>query len=389
MAEQNWDNLPDHILVNIFSFLSLTERVQAGYVCKSWQDCFNSPYLWKRFVFRFFKSEDQRLLKCLKKHGPWLRHLNILLDQEVKINRDNLCETLSWIANMKERRIQSLRIYFCGENPLFYAGVEIANLLHKIFKPDEDVETLIDLKEVDLGGLGIAFDDNLFNLLAGNNQNLQRLNIQNKSLICKVTPACVINIIKKCKKLKDLRLFYTSMSDEVLEALCAPDRRPLEYLSLLCTRTEKFGKVLSKEAWMKLTKASPNLKVGLQFDHTIPVHKIWEITIPQIPLYALRFETFTELIEEVEYVTATFHKTLQKISLHTPPGDKLERALLNLVASCNLKALYVFCVLSEETIDKILETRPELKERKSYVLKHTKDPLPWVKAIEIEQVFQP
>jgi hypothetical protein len=290
---------------------------------------------------------------------------------------------------MKERRVQSLRIYFCGENPLFYAGVEISNLLHKIFKPDEAVETLIDLKEVDLGGLGIAFDDNLFNLLADNNQHLQKLNIQNKSLICKVTPACVANIVKKCKKLRDLRLFYMSMSDDVLEALCDLERQPLEYLSLLCRRTEKFGKVLTKDAWMKLTKASPKLKVGLEFDHTIPVHKIWEITIPQIPLYALRFETFTELIAELEYVTETFHKTLQKLSLHTPPGEKLERELLNLVERCDLKALYVFCVLSKATVDKIFEIRPELKERKCFVLKYTKDPHPWVKAIELEHVFQP
>lgn len=45
-----WDELPDLILEDIFSYLSIREKYYASLVCKSWHRAFYLPYSWSDFV---------------------------------------------------------------------------------------------------------------------------------------------------------------------------------------------------------------------------------------------------------------------------------------------------------------------------------------------------
>lgn len=49
--ESLWSELPDLLLENVFSLLSMQQRYYASLVCKSWHRVFYLPNAWRTFVF--------------------------------------------------------------------------------------------------------------------------------------------------------------------------------------------------------------------------------------------------------------------------------------------------------------------------------------------------
>lgn len=47
----DWNNLPDLLLENVFSFLNAGEKHNASTTCWSWYSAFHYPYSWHTFVF--------------------------------------------------------------------------------------------------------------------------------------------------------------------------------------------------------------------------------------------------------------------------------------------------------------------------------------------------
>lgn len=47
----DWNNLPDLLLENIFSYLNAGEKYNASTTCQSWHSVFYLPYSWHTFIF--------------------------------------------------------------------------------------------------------------------------------------------------------------------------------------------------------------------------------------------------------------------------------------------------------------------------------------------------
>ena len=293
------------------------------------------------------------------------------MDQAEKENRANACSVLLMLASSGERRLTKLVIHFKGENPLFYAGKEFYESLSVLFGPVKDgIVVTHDLKTVDLSGLSAAFDDELIDKLSDNNRKLCNLNIQNKSLVCKVTPRCLLRLVQRCRKLKSLSVFNSSMSEDVLLALTEEDREPLDHLSIKYRREEKYLKDIPSESWAALSKKVPNLRVTMRFDHTVPLLKIQGVLKNEIPVSALLFETYSMIYDELNHATCHYRKTLEKVVLNTRPSKELDEALVNLAKQCELlKSLYVFCKVGKEAVEQILNLRPSLQENNKFVLR--------------------
>lgn len=89
----SWNSLPDHIVVQIFSYLSLQDKFRASFVCKTWNDCFHFPVLWRDFVFIVQSNDEKEAIrhqKCLEMHGAHLKHVLMKVDQSEK-NLQNHC----------------------------------------------------------------------------------------------------------------------------------------------------------------------------------------------------------------------------------------------------------------------------------------------------------
>ena len=384
-----WASLPEHIVVRILSHLSQYDRCMAGFTCRHWLSCFHSPYLWQRFLFSFQISAHEKQISCAISHGHHMKYVSIDVDQFEEYNRSNACRVLDHMATLKERKLVALTIRFTGENPFFYAGLEFVECLKRVFTDhgDTSCKDFVGLTYVDLSGLTIAYDDNVMNVLSKNNPKLEYLNIQNDNLVCKVTPYSMLRLVQCCKHLKYLLIYHSSICDSTLTALAEQDNRPIKHLSIICRREQKFTEDLSEEAWSSVTVNCPDLRVTLGFDHTCPLGRVSEIMKPQIPVSVLRLETFTTIFEEVRLATRYYKDTLTKLVLQTRPSVELSAAILDLCSKCHqLQSLLVYCVLDKETVDAILELKPEMKRRGSYILKWELEPEPWIVGYEDDYI---
>ena len=366
-----WEALPEHIVVQIFLYLSLSERLLASLSCKQWLQCFYSPALWKVGEFKFVDSGEFKYGKCVENYGQYFREVEIACKQEERINRDNACTMIRKLSALKVRRLEKFTFIFVGENPLFYAGHEVIDCLRDLFnRPKSGCQLKLSLKYVDLSKLPIAYSDDLLNILAENNPDLESLNIQNAGLICKVSPRCIQNVVSTCRKLKSLAIHHTSITEETMLLLTEHDRTQLEHLSIDCRREEKFGKDITSEVWSDVTRKIPSLRVTLAFDCSCPMFKVDTILKPEVPVKNLRLEVMSRVVSQVYFAATNYNETLERLTISTTCSEELERALIYLVTNCHkLRELCVFqCSLSQLTKQKILEIRPGMK--KLYIKTH-------------------
>ncbi|XP_072169676.1 F-box/LRR-repeat protein 8-like [Diadema setosum] len=372
VVEDLWQSLPDHIVVKIFACLGLKDRYQAGLTCKSWYENFHTPILWRTFDFKFLAEEDSSQLKCIELYGQQLRNVSVILKQTEEANRRNACEVIDQLAECTERRLEEISIQFTTDNPLFFKGGEFLNSLALLFGPPApNVKVHSHLRKVDLSRMAVSITDILLSLLANNQPTLEHLNIQNVSLTCHISDTKLLELVQKCKKLRELSTFYKSVSDDVFKAFADEGHAPLEYLSLACRREEKYHKPLSADAWDILSASSPKLRVSLKFDHTIERHQISHILQPQIPVTELSMRTMSELHHEVGIVAAFYCRTLENFVIVTKGSDLLKRQLINLVSQApRLKVLHCYCGLDEDTIAQVKALCPSLVD---YTLKTADD----------------
>ncbi|XP_078688165.1 F-box/LRR-repeat protein 8-like [Branchiostoma floridae x Branchiostoma belcheri] len=378
MEEISWENLTDHIVIHILSYLPAHHRPPAGAVCRAWNRAFNSPLLWRHVRVTFHSEKDTRWLGCLKRYGTHFRTVHIDCNQENVVNRRITCDFINGLARLPERRLKRFIVIFSGMNPYFYAGQEMHEAIEDLFgPPPTQCNVISTLEHVDLGKLSIAYSDKLFLPLAENNPNLRFLNIQNASLVCKVTSDCLLKIITTCTKLVDLRVHYYSLSEEVLTALADKDRTPLEHLSVCCQKDDKMGfaKVWESEFWMALTEHNRALRVSLIFGDYCPTSRIPVLLKPEIPVSVLRVENWHPLLYLVRFCCEHYYMTIEVLVLHTHPSPQLDQGLLELVTkSPRLRELHVYCVLAKDTVAAILKLRPGLQR---ITLKSEKEPFPW------------
>lgn len=234
-----------------------------------------------------------------------------------------------------------------------------------------------------LNRLTITLDDTIINTLSSNCNTLKVLDIQNRALVCKVSPKAVLSLVEKCKSLTDLRLHNCSLNDDILTAFLEEGRANIQHLSILCRREEKYGKDIDAEIWSKLKQKFTGFRVTLAFDHTCPLHKVSEVMQPEIPVAVLRLQTFTYLSDEVKLAARIYDKVLEKLVLEAPlsrNSPDLNAAIIELVTVCKkLTALHVYCILNKETVEKLHELKPILKENNCFTLKYQEiaEPAPW------------
>lgn len=83
-SNQDWGNLPHHVVLQIFQHLSLVDRARASSVCRGWNDVFHTPDLWRRFEFElnqpatsYLRSTHPDLIQqIIKKHAQHLQYVS-------------------------------------------------------------------------------------------------------------------------------------------------------------------------------------------------------------------------------------------------------------------------------------------------------------------------
>ena len=348
--------LPEEIWVEIFTYLDYRDRVKVAIINKEWNRCFKSCSLWHDIKVQFQYPSDRKFFKLAQNFGRHIQRLHLACYQKEKENCENTCQFIALLQRTEELYISQFILEFCEQNPLFYSGDLILNSLQGFF----NYNGLKNLKHIDLSKFSIAFDDSLLEIITiRHGLRLETLNIQNKTLICGISKASLVNFVNVAKNLKSLLVQSSCFSSDILKlVLPGTERQQLQNLSLLFTRADKFFKSISSDDWEKVSNLLPNLKVELIFDHTYPVQNTFKIMLPEVPVSCLKLCLQATVTEHVLLAADIYRDCLEILVITSTPSKELDEALVKLAEGCcNLKELHVWCRLSEDTVKKILSTR--------------------------------
>ncbi|BFZ13261.1 hypothetical protein BsWGS_16300 [Bradybaena similaris] len=378
---EDWANLPDLALIRVFSYLSEVERCRVGATCRHWLQCLDTSQLWRTVKCDFELPANRKQVKCIEKYGHFISRLTIDIDHTQEENTHNALAVLNHLSSLENVYLSYLALALKGERVLDYVIDNFNIALQKLFTKIGQETEKSTLKHLKVPYLVFHFNDNLIDYISSACPNLEYLNIYISDLCIRlnVLPDRMKILALKCRKIQVLCLPYTSLSDDVLMALSEAGRQPLQRLEILCTVYNNieflhgtWSHGVSSEAWSRLLTANPDLKVALK---SFGCNCISEIMKPEIPVQelCLNASTFdTPIYPEINKAVVYYEQMLEKLVVSSNPSKELQESLLDAAQRCTkLKALYVYCVLDKDVIDRILELCPLIRDTRDYILKWT------------------
>ncbi|CAL1285883.1 unnamed protein product [Larinioides sclopetarius] len=271
-----WNNLPSIIIVEIFSFLSLRDRLNASSVCKAWRNNLFHPKLWRKVVFQLNSCDNKTVnqsngARFLAKHcGRFVREVIIEVNssnpRDVQLCKEVL-KVLTYNNNLRALSIKPLssRLEWTDYNDTLSLD-QYVEFLIRIIKRAHCLEHL------SLGCIEELLDLSEHFLAPLSKHQAKCLRSLHLSSVKEVPGNYFINDLKTSLfrtflQLERLSIDYDYLSDQLLDVFSQPQHRPLTHLIIHVHSFDYRFPRVSDAAWKRLTLHSPNLEVTINLLH--------------------------------------------------------------------------------------------------------------------------
>ncbi|XP_058800831.1 uncharacterized protein LOC131669741 isoform X2 [Phymastichus coffea] len=292
-----WDLLPDILLEEIFSYLTIKERYYASLVCQNWYRAFKLPYVWSTFTladttlvrgkFNYYSGwqyvlDHMRTSTCLNKIG---RNFKCLIFEPM-MSFQNLFEFMNMISWYSERQkmdksmigigtnIKRLKFTFpCdmanrnrdnSENmKLFGTGGKLLEALKRLMRNLENIKSLelIDLMLENKEAMHLMDD-----ICANCTQTLKKL-----VLINTTRQPCPLLHVGVFLNLKILVISPQNLHEDVIELLGYTQLQHLHILQNRYSPKDIFINLPKNAAWRKMKSNNPHLRVHFEIESQKPL----------------------------------------------------------------------------------------------------------------------
>ncbi|NXX16487.1 FBXL3 protein, partial [Podargus strigoides] len=260
----DWANLLQDIILQVFQYLPLLDRAHASQVCRSWNQVFHMPDLWRCFEFElnqpatsYLRATHPELIKqIIKRHSNHLQYVSFKVVDSSKESAEAACDILSQLVNCSLKTLGLIST----ARPSFMdlPKSHFISALTVVFVNSKSLSSLkIDDTPVD--------DPSLKVLVANNSDTLKLLKM---SSCPHVSPAGILCVADQCHGLRELALNYHLLSDELLLALSSEKHVRLEHLRIDVV-SENPGQTqfhtIQKSSWDAFIKHSPKVNLVMYF----------------------------------------------------------------------------------------------------------------------------
>ncbi|XP_012257967.2 uncharacterized protein LOC105687145 isoform X2 [Athalia rosae] len=407
-----WNNLPDILLEEIFSYLTIRERYYASLVCKSWNNAFKFQRVWSTFIlqdttltrgkFNYYSGweyilDHMRTSMCLNKVGRHFR--NLIFDP--MLNFYNLFEFMNMISWYAEKQ---------GSDNTSVAGV--GTLIRRLkFTFPCNMANRDDPEGVRVFGTGGKLLEALRRLMA-NLANLRCLELidlmlDNREAIYLLDDVCavctetlsklvLINTSRyRCPlihvgmflNLKILVISPQNLHEDVIELIGYTKLKHLHIVQNRYSPVDSTIQLPKSNSWLKMKLNNPHLRVHFEIESSKPIDLVLPIDVlsehSAIPCHSIvldnpntKHSAFT-LASHGAFFDSTIKvyafKGLSRYYQHKNFAKRLDEALVRFCKSCpKLHTLMIRDKISTATILEIAATTKNLRYlfvRRNVILK--------------------
>ncbi|KNC31013.1 hypothetical protein FF38_03272 [Lucilia cuprina] len=392
----NWNNLPDIVLEQVFTYLTPRERYYAGLVCKQWFRAFYLPTVWDNFLvddrtltrqkYNYYSGwqyclDHMRTQNCLARIGRYLRGLEFR--PEVSFN--NIYQFMTMLSWSMEKGAE-----LNGPKEMKGTGARIRSLVY-VFPCN--MSQANDPEGIKLFGTGGQLLKGLKDLLS-KLTNLRTLKLidfvleryEAKHLLDEVLDACctkmrVLNLVNvttlHCPimhvglflNLQILTISPQNIDDDVLMLLADTKLKHLHLLQNCYTSSYLTIGHCSVKAWRVLKRDNPKLKVHLRVESMNDGEIVFQ---PEAPVYSVTYaapktkihpDILMKMVDHYKNHLAVYgYETMPRFTSPKSFHNRIDSLMLLMCRQCfNLHTLLIREKVSTSTVLLIARTAKNLR----------------------------
>ncbi|WAR00960.1 FBX33-like protein [Mya arenaria] len=287
MAGDSWAFMPSVLIVEILSYLSQSDRLNASSVCIRWRSCLFQSKLWRTLSLNLHRSNKERTNFLTDICGRFARKCAVTFNphniDEVKTCM-NVLDVLAININLQVFELKPSSCHFQFIDRLENVIQSCRRLKHISLGCSEDLQ---------------AHSNALFESLASRHSvSLEALHIasvkedsENYGII-----DLKVDLFQNFSCLKHLSIDFDFVDSRLLAAFCKNGKPGLEKLVIHVHGIEPDHEIIPNSLWQQFTSYNKNVKVTLNLMHSIAgVQKLVDILKPDLPLQHYRQFFCTQL----------------------------------------------------------------------------------------------